>query len=346
MARKPRWHGLMTLVVFCLVCKIGKVYADVYIDHSRHDYKVVPQDLDGSVTHLVLSYNHITFLDSGSFMKYTKSIEINLGHNSIENILPGTFDNNKHLKRLNFAHCKIRYLPPSFGPSAPFIEELGFNAAIQSNSTRIIRNQYLAQFSSLTSLGLKYVHLFTLEDIFFPRSLQTLAIGHTKLVSFPNVSANRLPALKTLRIQYNAFQVIPDYMFSGMADSLTRFDAFWCDLNFTPNFALKSNLNQIDLRGNNLETQLDLLAELPKLKKLRLESNRRWTCDKRLCWWRLWGRVRKEINFDNPRCMNPQWMRNFTLREINPKFMDCSDGKILHKLILPSYLSFVSLVSL
>ena len=334
----PR-HGVMTLAVICIICEIRHPFATVRIDLSQSNYTSVPQTLTEDVTHLVMTHSSITVLDNTSFAKYSDLQEIDLGNNDIEYILLGTFDNNPHLTKLNFGHCKIKYLPPSFGPSAPFIEELGFNAAIQSNATGIIRNQYLAQFSSLTSLGLKYVHLFTLEDIFFPRSLQILAIGHTKLVSFPNVSANRLPALKTLRIQYNAFQVIPDYIFSGMSDSLNRFDAFWCDLNFTPNFALKSNLNQIDLRGNNLETQLDLLAELPKLKKLRLESNRRWTCDKRLCWWRLWGRVRKEINFDNPRCMNPQWMRNFTLREINPKFMDCSDGMVWYNLILPIYLS-------
>ena len=330
MKRKTPGEGLMTLTIICLVCDLGQSLVEVRIDLSSSNYASVPQNITENVTHLILSYNDITVLDNTSFIKYSKLRIIDLGYNGIEYILEGTFDNNKHLKKLHFGHCNIKYLPPSFGPSAPSIEEIDLAAAIESNFTGIIRNQYLAQFSSLTYLRLKYIKLYTIEDIFLPRSLQHLDIAHTGLSFFPNVTSDRLPALQKLTVQHNEIQEIPEYMFSGISDLLTHFTMFRNGLNCIANFALKTKLFAIDVSGNNLETQSDLLAELPKLKKIWLEKNSRWTCDKRLCWWRLWGRFRKEIRFDNPQCVNPKWMRNFTLREVNPKFMDCFNGMVLY----------------
>ena len=320
-------HGLSTLIVVCLVYWSLKPSATLIIDHSRYNYTTVPQNLTDQVTELLLSYNKINVIDNTSFVKYGRLKYIYLQHNNLEYIMPGTFDNNPHLKGLYLKFNDIKYLPPSFGPSAPFLEELDLGSAMKASVAEILRIQYLAQFSSLTFLRLRYIELFTLEDIFLPRPLQTLSIGNTELSTFPNVSADRLPDLEVLLVQGNLFHVIPEYLFSGISDSLHNFDISGGQLNVTPNFASKTELKVIDLRGNSLETQDDLLAELPKLKKIYLNKNSRWTCDKRLCWWRLWGRVRQEIKFDKPQCVNPAWTENYILPEINPKFMDCFNGR-------------------
>ena len=326
---------LISLFVICFH-DLGKSPAALTIDHSRHNYTTVPQNLTKTVTKLVLAFNNISRIDNTSFANYKDLQHINFENNSLKYILEGSFDNNPHLKTLIFKHCELRRLPPSFGPSTPFMENLDFGDAIEPDATGTIRNQYLAPFTSLVYLRLTGVDLFTLEDIFLPRSLQTLSVAYCRLSVFPNVSADRLPALERLFIYGNPLQAIPDDMFAGISDSIIQFVAASADLSVAPNLALKKRLSSVILKGNNLETLNDLLEELPLLDEILLEKNGRWTCDKRMCWWRLWERVRTEITFDNPQCVNPASLGNFTLRDVNPKFMDCFNGMVLYMLTTQS----------
>ena len=332
MWRKTFEAQLIALFLFCLIHDNGKSPAALTIDHSRYNYITVPQSLTVTVTKLILAFNNISLIDNTSFANYKDLQYISLENNTLKYVLEGTFDNNPHLKIINFKNCEIIQLPSSFGPSTPFIEELDFYSALEPDATPTIRNQYLAPFTSLIDLRLRGVKLYTLEDIFLPRSLQTLSVGYCKLSVFPNVSADRLPALEKLFIQGNQFQVIPENMFAEISDSMSQFASSVGALSVAPNLALKKQLSSIILIANNLETLDDLLAELPLLDELLLETNSRWTCDKRLCWWRLWGRFRAEITFDNPQCVNPKRLENFMLRDVNPKFMDCFNGMVLYML--------------
>ena len=202
MPRKTPWHGVMRLAVVCLICEIKHLFAAVRINLSGSNYTFVPQNITENVTHLVMTHNYIAVLDNTSFAKYRDLQQINLGNNKIEYILPGTFDNNRHLKKLKFGHCKIKYLPPSFGPSAPFITDLDLSAAIPSSSIWIIRGKYLAQFSSLTYLRLKYLSLYTIEDIFLPRFFRKPVTWSHQTIILPQCICRSIPCSR--KAEYTA----------------------------------------------------------------------------------------------------------------------------------------------
>ena len=262
------WRKAIEALLIVLFVFWGTPSALLTIDHSRYDYTTVPQNLNATVTKLVLAYNNISLIDNTSFANYESLQHISLANNTLKYILEGTFDSNTHLKTIIFKNCEIIQLPSSFGPSTPFIENLDFQEAIGPDDTGIIRNQYLAPFTSLVYLRFRSVKLYTLENIFLPRSLRTLSVGHCGLSVFPNVSANRLPSLEKLFIQSNPFQVIPEYMFAEISDSIIQFVSSFCRMSVAPNLALKRELSSIILVGNYLETVDDLLGELPALNEI------------------------------------------------------------------------------
>ena len=71
------------------------------------------------------------------------------------------------------------------------------------------------------------------------------------------------------------------------------------DLTVLPNF------RYIYLKGNSLETITDLLNGVPNLLNLYIRRNSRMSCDRRMCLWRLWERVRTPVNFDDVTCQQP-----------------------------------------
>ena len=286
--------------------------------------KSVPDDINIDVTELYLTRNSITTLDNSSLVHFEKLRKLVLAYNPLRFIRDGTFDKNSMLKYFSCTGCKIESLPFSFGPAANSITEIDFTGGIADPA--VLRSPFLDGFTSLRIFSASSIPLETIETIFIPPTIKTLWFGNNGIQIFPNVSAKRFPVLWSIGLDRNQFTHVSDSTLLGISMSLTVLNLQMGELESIGDITVLPNLKYVYLRKNNLETIPDLLNGLPKLLYLWITENKRLSCDRRMCWRRLWERVRTPGNFDDVMCQQPEEVKGLQLSEVNPKFMNCSEG--------------------
>ena len=298
----------------------------VRVDLSKENLYSVPTNIVPTVTTLTLTENQITTLDNSSFANLTRLGSLNLNYNPLRFIKDGTFDNNPALWDFWCFYCKIESLPSSFGPITNSMTELYLNGGIIVPN--ILQSPCLDGFMSLTRLYISQNALKNVDNIFFSPTITILLIADNGLQIFPNISAERLPVLRTLGAGGNQFTNISDSTLLGMPKSLITLNLLEGALKSIGDLTVLSNLRYIYLRGNSLETIPDLLNGVPNLLYLYIRRNSRMSCDRRMCWWRLWERVRTLVTFDDVTCQQPSELSGYQLSEVNPKFMNCNEGNV------------------
>ena len=250
---------------------------------------------------------------------------IGLQYNPLRIIGEDTFAKNIQLGNLYMMGCQLKSLPQSFGLEAS--KRLRrFMAWNSIEDLAIIRGPYFGDFISLISLNFPHTDLFSLDKLTLPPTIKDLNVGRTRLTSFPNVTAARLPRLSYLRVYGNNISYISKSSFDGVSDDLHTIHLHNNGLLWVPDLSSKVKLETIKLHGNNLETVPDLVSL--NLKELTLADNP-IICDRRMCWWKMWHRLksRPEIT-DDVICTNPPELAGSVLAEINPRDMHCYKGKL------------------
>ena len=285
----------------------------------------VPQNITVNVTKLDLDHNKIRVLHNESFHLFKKIEQISLAWNGVWKIGNGTFDNNPLLVRFNCPGCDLKILPSSFGSAMDNINNLGFTAAF-SNIGALI-SPYFDGFTSLEriSMGFNRLTADDVNEISFPPSLQYLRLVVNRITQVPNVSSRRLPALTELHLHHNNLRNVSDSALAGMRN-MKRLSLAQANLVALGDVSVLDNLETLWLYENSLETIPDMLGGVPKLRYLSIRDNSRMTCDRRMCWWRLWGRVRPPIQSDEVDCVYPTAARGHRLSLISPGFMNCGQG--------------------
>ena len=188
-----------------------------------------------------------------------------------------------------------------------------------------LRGPYFGNFTSLVSLNIPKTDLFSLDNLTIPPTIKDLNVGRTRLTSFPNVTAIRLPRLSYFRVYGNSIPYISTASFDGISDDLHTIHLQDNGLLWVPDMSSKPNLETIRLIGNNLETVPDLLSL--NLKELTLAGNP-ISCDQRMCWWKMWHRLKSRPGVtDDVICANPPQLAGSVLAEVNPRDMHCYRGK-------------------
>ena len=285
---------------------------------------LVPQNITTSVTKLILHDNLIKILHNDSFYLYEKMTYISLNRNPVWKINNGTFDNNPLLKTMHCVRCVLRVLPSSFGPAMGKIENLHWANSL--SDTSIITSPYFESFSSLIHLDLSYNPLYDADNINFPPSIQSLDLTRIRISQFPNISLLRFSYLKTLRLSQNYITNISN---AALAGANTMFKALILDSNRLVqigDFTILTGLEYTYMRGNKLETIPDMLG-LTKTWGIFISGNTRLTCDHRMCWMRLWNRMRSRLSPENVQCMAPSDVKGHLFSLISPGFMQCDQGE-------------------
>ena len=293
------------------------------VDLSHQDLTSVPQDIYKFVTVLLLEFNSIESVDNNSFVKYESVLMIGLQHNPLKVIGEDTFAKNRQLGTLHMVGCQLKSLPQSFGLAA--VKRLRYFVMWSSiKDPAILRGPYFGDFTSLIVLLLPKTDLFSLVNLTIPPTIREINVGQTRLTSFPNVTASRLPRLSTLKIYGNSITDISTASFEGISDDLQTIYFHDNGLLWVPDLSSKPKLETIKLHGNNLETVPDLLT--PNLKELTLADNP-IICDRRMCWWKMWHRLKsKPAITDDVICTNPPKLTGSVLAEVNPRDMHCYKG--------------------
>ena len=293
----------------------------------------VPQDVDISVTILTLEYNYIIVIGSSSLGRYHYLKELSLSYNPLEDIQTGTFDNNPELQWFKCMSCQLSRFPQDFGPASTSLTRLSFHFGIRDIAA--FSELRLDRFTSLIDIRLRGLKGINFDSIRLPRSLASVDIGKINLVTFPNLSFARFPNLKFIILEGNVYEEGTNFL--GMTEAMTWIIAGTSNLYSAEGVDLLPNLERLFIANNLLETIPDLLG-LPVLRMLSIEGNSRMNCDQRMCWRRLWDRMRNPLQrSDDVTCVEPPLLAGNKMTKVNPKFMQCSNGEqfLVAKLSVP-----------
>lgn len=174
-----------------------------------------------------------------------------------------------NLKELNIVNGKLTQVPRAIA-NLGNLERL----SLQRNNLRDL-DGILDGLISLEQLYLDNNSLQTLPSgIGNLRNLKSLFVGNNQISVLPSEMAN-LVSLTGLDIQHNQISEIPKEVASGLI-SLRFFYASYNRLDTLPvEIALPSNrpLEEIDLRGNFLDTLPEEIAQLQNIKVIRVTSS-------------------------------------------------------------------------
>ena len=188
------------------------------------------------------------------------------------------------------------------------------------------------KFRHLTSLALAGVPLFDLCPPPPPPSIVSLEIVQAEISTLPRGNSIRFPELEYLKLDGNNLVLeIPNSWFEGMSVNIEVIHLRNNGIFKLPEvLPVKSRFRFLSLVSNNLLTIPDMLA-CQSLTRILIRFNP-VTWDEKLCWRRLWDRVRAPlVGKDDVECQGPLPLRATMLSNVNPKAMGCYNGK------LPSY---------
>ena len=158
------------------------------------------------------------------------------------------------------------------------------------------------------------------------------------LSHFPNISSAKFPSLTVLYLEGSRITSISDSVLASMPKNITSLYLMDNFLKEVGDMTVLTNLRSLNLASNFLETIPDMLDGLPKLNYLKINSQDRMSCDQRMCWRRLWNRVRAPlVHEDDAMCRGPPEIifgifRIYPdiglLSLMDPEFMQCNQGEV------------------
>ena len=317
----------MIIKVSYFLCFIGTISSTcmLTVNKDNNDYNSIPQDIKNSVTCLNLKRNKIPLIDNTSFHLFKELEKVKLDYNPLDEVNAGVFDNNPLLKNFACFACRIASFPPDFGPATPTLQVLYIGFALKDIS--VLGQLKLQRFPKLVVVYLTGIPVSNLDNVNLPPTMYSLDIDLMQLSVFPNLSSARFPRLGYLRADRNQFQETPNPVL-GVSKTMWSIDIIRAKMRSADGIASLPRLYGFRIHENELETVPDLLG-LRKLRQLRIAVNSRMNCDYRMCWRRLWNRLRSPlVEEDDVICVEPRLLANKILSLVNPKFMRCDNGKL------------------
>ena len=298
----------------------------VTVDRRDEGLPTVPQDVTTNVTHFILISNSITHIDFNSFEYYTALIKIDLSQNPLKIIANGTFENNHQLSIMKCLKGAIESAPASFGPCTQKISMIDFRQGV--TNTDVLLNFDFVKFRRLRTLNLDGVALPDLNVLPLPLSIRVISVIHAEISTLPQVDRTRFPELSWLWLGSNKLSLeIPYSWFENMSANIMGIVLRNNYIAKLPEaIPVKIRLHYFNLANNHLLTIPDML-DFPDLRQLFIGDNP-VTCDRGMCWWRLWDRMRAPLFLkDDIECKRPPLLRVTMLSNVNPKAMGCYNGK-------------------
>ena len=312
-------------VIASVVCRLQAL---IVVNNIDQDLTIVPQNADVNVGQFNLKKNNIEETDSLSFARYTEVEILILDLNPLRIIGENTFARNEYLWRFHCTGCKIQSLPVNFGSCVPNLQEMHLNAGFDPSFVpAIFTFPYFEAFTSLRTIALMHLPLKRPDNLKLPPSLTAWMTPYAKLTGFPNLTSSAYPLLDYIAISSNPkIKVIPEDVWEHVSDNLHTFKASKTGLSTMVDLTLKNNLKDIFISYNDLETVPDLL-NMTSLTSLKIAGNSRMACDRRMCWRRLWDRMRAPLaSSDDVTCVQPPGLAGYKLSMVNPKLMGCVEG--------------------
>ena len=319
---------VMALVILLTVLHLHDGFI---IDRSNLNLTTVPQNVDSRLATLKLDINFIEEINNTSFPQFTKLCCLHMKRNPLKYIKENTFQNNPRLHFFACSHCDIKTLPTSFGPCTSSFKTFTLMNGINPNAVdAIFRYPYFRAFASLRVIELSRLPLKNMANLKLSPSTEHIRVVSADVAVFPNLTSSNFPKLTYMNIQGNPINIIPDDVWQHVTDNLQTLDVSQTGLSVMVDLTLRPNLQEIYISNNHLETIPDLL-NMTSLTTLNIGGNSRMSCDHRMCWRRLWDRIREPLaSYDDVTCIQPSKIAGYKLSVVNPELMDCAKGIIFY----------------
>jgi len=279
--------------VMC-VCPTGCSCDDenLFVDCVNAKLDIVPITLNPSVKRLILKNNKIRSLDA-AFTFYPELIHVDLSHNHLVRIQPGSFPTPTKLVQLNLNSNKISQLNNATfgGPSSPMESLAVLN--LRDNLLDTLDNGVFMYTRSLEELDLGQNSIRNLSTGVFVglRSLRILNLEKNELSQVPDVFSSRtvvnpgggivggnnglMPHLANLLLGNNLIRKISADAFSG-SKNLVTLDLHGCEIStIEPNaFRGLEALRKLILTDNKLTSvPTSSFSPLVQVEILRIGRN-------------------------------------------------------------------------
>ncbi|XP_078677212.1 uncharacterized protein LOC144913934 [Branchiostoma floridae x Branchiostoma belcheri] len=260
------------------------------------DLPSIPQDLPTSISHLLLSYNHITSVNRSELLPYRNLIRLDLAENRIGFV--DSFPNLLQLQNLNLEKNKITEIHSGTFSNLPQLLELSLSTNqisdiaadafanlhwlkkldLSSNQITIIQSDIFANLQVLKELFLNFNNITTIQSGAFATltQLEVLWLCQNQITKIQFDTFANVTKLYKLDLSYNQIKAIQTGLFANLrslewlylqSNKITKIQA-----------GLFANLTQLEVLylNNNQITMIEsgTFANLPRLTSLELRSNK------------------------------------------------------------------------
>ena len=309
------FNSISLILAVLFTSSLGKLV----VDRSNERLMAIPGNIDPGVTTLKLNKNFIRRVEDGDMGRMFLLEELYLKDNGVTFISTEAFVNNTYLVLLIFTGHRFLSIPAELGGAWRSLQRIGCAGGYAGDMQPLT----LAYLPTLVKLDANKnpVHKMILGRL---PSLKQLSASNCKLETFPNLSA--APALEKVTLTGNYFTTIPPYTLTGL-NKIRILNLNDGQIQYLPNLSHLTSLKTLLLRHNSL-TSLPDLYHLT-LTHISLFGNP-LTCNKALCWVRMWSFIRTALAMANPSlcgCAAPPQSNGLRLMDIHPVDLECYEGK-------------------
>ncbi|XP_055069397.2 uncharacterized protein [Misgurnus anguillicaudatus] len=175
---------------------------------NRMGYRHVPIPLPNNTILLDLSFNSITSVLQGDFIRLSNLINLNLSDNRISEIQGNAFSSSRNLEELNLSNNKLKTVTVDMLTGLINLSRL----SLDSNSIETIENRSFVSLFNLRFVNLtknRLGHISRLDAVFRAPLLEELYLGNNDFTVFNSSDVpSTLHALKKFDISQNPLRMI------------------------------------------------------------------------------------------------------------------------------------------
>ena len=252
------------------------------------------------------------------------------------------------LEFLSLNYGAIFYFP-NLSPYVPHLTEI----YIENNDLEMIPNHAIAWLSKLVIFSAKNNRITNFPNFVNSSLLELLNLARNRIAVTPRANIEGLIQLQKVQLEHNRLTYMTNISYLV---SLEEFNAGYNEISELPKEIFRGlpNLITLSCEYNRIAVLPDIVALLPRLRKLYVQGNRLHTlpdcyqhsspltfhvennplvCNRSVCWLRLltWTNPTSPLNLDSPTCAEPPRLANTLVARAHPTEMECYHGKVVLK---------------
>ncbi len=283
-----KYFGISYIARLILLGRITTdiVSGSIQYKNENNGLTEIPDDIPSNKEKILLRKNAISVIKLHDFSNLTEMTHLYLSRNSLEVFHEFALQYNSKLEYLDVSFNSLAYPPPLSGAEQSIVELNFENNLIGNMSVDYLTNKTSLQEISLKNNNLMEINIGQLDSLIkiyidennlqvMPHlshilpSLLTLSLTENNIAFISQDYFNKTPKLKTLIMNYNRLQEIPNLM--PINGSIVNLYLEYNNMNISyDNPPSMTKLKYLKLTGNYVEISL---MNVPRLEKIWFTNN-------------------------------------------------------------------------